>query len=102
MEGDYIVTKEGAYYNLIDNDPGLIRSFDIGTSIRIRKTMPKWSSNPFVIYWDVWMSTINQDQFDQISQYLEKIPEGEESQSNVKNDHEGMVYNPITDSWSWF
>ena len=42
------------------------------------------------------------DQFDQISQYLERVPDSDSSQKVVKDDHAGQVYNPITGEWRWF
>lgn len=45
---------------------------------------------------------LEQDQFDQISQYLEKVSDTVVSQKDAKDDHAGQIYNPITDTWSWF
>lgn len=50
--------------------------------------------------------TMTHDQFCQILPYLERVSDDDDSQNKVAevatNDHEGMIYNPVTDTWSWF
>ena len=49
----------------------------------------------------IYRFTLDEDQFDQISPYLEKVSDADESQSKAKDDHAGQIYNPITGKWSW-
>lgn len=55
--------------------------------------------DPFYGYWEtlggVWHFTLDQDQFDQISQYIEKVKD-----LPVEN-HEGMVQG-YDGQWRWF
>ena len=96
--GKYIVKSTFSIFH-----SGDYKTFQKGDIVKISPLLYKAEYIEIAWYVGVF-SNVHIDQFRQILPYLEKVSKSENSHKEVKggeDDHAGMIYNPITDSWSW-